>query len=147
VLVRRWKRIALVALLALTIWLACVIRNIYHHAYVTVPDAYSAWWVAGLVIEYMDSHDGKWPKSWNDLQGPYELATKKFGQPWKFEDLQRRVEVDWNADPSVLVHVKPAGDLPPFHVIWLRDGSNVHWEGREPNRMIWDYLQKKQHDK
>src|SRR3954452_23982693 len=73
----------------------------------------------------------------------YEAATKRVGRPWTFEELRSRVEVDWDADPSVLSEMKLTDNQPPFRVIWLRDGSEAYWSGKEPNRLIWDYLQQR----
>jgi hypothetical protein len=106
----------------------------------TIHNAYAVWWVAGMVCIYMDTHDGRWPKGWEDLRAPYESATLRSGAPWTFEELRNWVEVDWNADPAALRASEPLGDNPPFRVIWLRDGATSHWEGREPNRIIWEYL-------
>ncbi len=119
-----------------------------HRTNEAVKNAYAVWWVADMVIEYMKANDGRWPKSWDDLRQPYEICTNRSGRPWTFDELESRAAVDWNADPAELV--RSTLDLrnaePAFRVIWLRDGSESHWQTREPNRMVLEYLQtKKRH--
>jgi hypothetical protein len=105
-----------------------------------VRNAYAAWWVADMVIEYLETHGGAWPRGWDDLQEPYEECVRRSGRPWSFEDLRGRVEVDWGADPARLAVASGDATGPPFRVIWLRGGGQAHWEGHEPNRMVLDYL-------
>lgn len=114
--------------------------TVLHIASQSVRDSYAVEWVAGMVIDHMKAHDGAWPASWEDLKDDYESATKEVGQPWTFEELRNRVDVDWSADPNKLLQATPREDGPPFHVIWLRDGSHVSWQGYEPNGMILRYL-------
>jgi hypothetical protein len=102
--------------------------------------AYAVWWVADMVIEYMETHDGAWPRGWDDLREPYETCVRRSGRPWSFEQLRDRVDVDWQADPAQLAATPDTGEDPPFRVIWSRNGRQSHWEGQEPNRKILDYL-------
>ena len=114
-----------------------------YRVYEGVPNAYAVWWVADMVIEHMEANGGRWPSGWDDLADDYETCTEKAGRPWTFEDLRSRVDVDWDADPNVLSQVKDSGQEKPFRVIWLKDGSDGYWVGREPNRIILDYLKKR----
>jgi hypothetical protein len=110
---------------------------VHRHTTVIVPDSYALEWVGDLVLEYMNTHGDRWPKSWDDLNEPFK---RHDGQPAHFEDLQRRVEVDWNADPGELA--KTPDGAKPFRVIWLKDGGDWYWSGYEPNRRVWEYLNK-----
>jgi hypothetical protein len=60
------------------------------------------------------------------------------------DELRERVEIDWSADPAELLKQGRKGGQPPFRVIYLRDGSSTHYEGREPNQMILEYLESRQ---
>ncbi len=111
-----------------------------YRAIKATQDAYAVEWVAGMVIEYMETHDGAWPRNWEDLRTPYETCAQRAGGPWSFEKLRDRVDVDWGADPAQLATAPDIGAEPPFKVIWLRSGRQTHWESQEPNRMILDYL-------
>ena len=110
------------------------------HAITAPQDAYAVEWVAGMVIEYMKTHNGAWPRNWEDLRTPYETCAQRSGRPWPFEHLRERVDVDWEADPAQLATAPDTGTEPPFKVIWLRSGRQTHWQDHEPNRMIFDYL-------
>lgn len=103
-------------------------------------DAYAVEWVSGMVIEYMETHDGAWPRGWEDLRTPFETLAKGSSGPWTLENLRARVDVDWEADPAQLTTASDTGAEPPFKVIWLRSGRQTHFRDREPNRMILDYL-------
>jgi hypothetical protein len=106
----------------------------------TVRDAYAAEWVAGMVVEHMRTNGGAWPRGWDDLRAPYESVAARAGRPWSFEQLRERVEVDWAADPARLADAPDGGPGPPFRVIWLRNGGDAHWQGREPNRVVLEHL-------
>jgi hypothetical protein len=134
-----------VLLLALCVFLAgggFFAYQVYRYVYTTVPNAYAVWWVADMVIEHMEANGGRWPTGWDDLADDYEMCTKRSGRPWTFEDLRSRVKVDWHADPKALSRTRDRGQEKPFRAIWPKDRSSVYWDGREPNRMILDYLKK-----
>lgn len=138
----KWVRYILagvvLAVVAAGIWFGVVLHRVTSS---TVPNSYAVWWVADLVILHMEANEGAWPTGWDDLQDDYVTATETSGEPWTFESLQERVQVDWDADPDVLARATPSDDEPPFRVIWLRDGGGEHWAGQEPNQMILEYLQ------
>lgn len=104
-----------------------------------VRNSYAVWWVADMVVEHLDANAGEWPKGWGDLKDDYQLLVGTSEPAWSFEELQSRVEVKWDARPDELV--QQAGDgIPAFRVIWLSDGTDSHWSGREPNQIVLDYL-------
>jgi hypothetical protein len=129
----------------------------YHQVvHVVVPNAYAVWWTADLVIEHMERNGGAWPKSWKELEATAEVAHKgtvstnidghviaEFRPRETIENLQQRVEINWNADPSVLAKATRPTEGPPFRVIRLHNGKSTHYEGREPNEMILRYLESK----
>ena len=79
-----------------------------------------------------------WPHSWDELRDDYETCVKTSGRPWSFEELSRRVVVDWKADTKKLE--RAVADGSDFRVIWLRDGTAASWKGREPNQIVRNYL-------
>ncbi|MEX1098314.1 MAG: hypothetical protein WED34_19875 [Planctomycetales bacterium] len=99
--------------------------------------AYAVWHTAEAIIAYMEQHDDMWPTNWEDLR-PYARTG-----PNTFEELQERVGIDWNANPEELAKATPLAGKPPFRVIWLKDGTGIHYEGMEPNQMILEYLQQR----
>lgn len=80
----------------------------------------------------MDEHGGQWPRNWEDLG----IAPNG--------NLDQRVEVDWSADPKELLKMPRPDVGPPFRVIYLRNGRSTHFDGREPNQMILDFLEARQ---
>lgn len=125
----------------------------YQAGHVVIPNAYAVWWTADLVIDHMEKHGGAWPRSWEELRVTSEQAYKgtvstnldgtviaEFRPRDTIEDLQKRVEIDWNADPSELVKAQFKEKGPPFRVIRLRNGKNTHYQGKEPNEMVLEYL-------
>ncbi len=142
---RRWR--VLIAVTALVLALVGGAAYFVRNTTAATGDAYAAWWVADMVIEYMETHDGAWPRSWDDLREPFETCTQRSGRPWTFEQLRDRVEVDWDADPNELATKPVEGSGPPFKVIWLRNGGSTHWKEHEPNRMVLDYLRSRKADR
>jgi hypothetical protein len=126
---------------------------VYQAGHVVIPNAYAVWWMADLVIDHMEKHDGAWPRSWDELRVTSEQAGKgtvstnldgtviaEFRPRDTINDLQKRVEIDWNADPRELVKAEFKAKGPPFRVIWLRNGKSTHYQGKEPNEMVLEYL-------
>jgi hypothetical protein len=107
-----------------------------------IRNSYAEWWVADMVIEYLQANHDAWPRGWSDLRQPYENCVKRSGRPWTFEELQARVDVDWQADPKQLAAAAERQDT-TFRVIWPRDGTDSSWELHKPNQMIYDYFREK----
>ena len=143
---RRWPRFTLRTLfVVVTVFLSVggAAFYVYYSVNSSVRNAYAAWWVADMVVDHMKAHDGTWPKGWDDLADSYETCVHRSGRPWTFEELRDRVDLDWGADPKDLIDAKTVDQSPPFRVIWLRDGSDTHWSGAEPNRIVLEYLQQR----
>jgi hypothetical protein len=137
---RRAKIIAVLIIIAVIGGVSFFGYRIHQVLTVTVPDAYAVWNTASLINDYMDAHNGAWPTRWEDLRQTYESSNQP--DPVHMADLQARVEVDWHADPRKLAAAaEPTTDVPPFRVIWLRDGSKAHWSGAEPNWLVWAHPQ------
>lgn len=121
--------------------------QVYHLAYVLIPNSYAAWSTGDLIVEYIDTHEGKWPRSWDDLRIA-EQSLERRGQPvyYDFQKLPQMIEVDWNANPVVLAKLQARSNEVPFEVVTKLDGSRVdaRWgEDTEPNRKIYAYLKKR----
>ncbi len=130
---------------------------VYHTNYVMAPNAYAVWWTADLVIEHMETHAGAWPRNWEELQATSDQAYKgttstnhdgtliaEFRPRATIQELQKRVEIDWNADPLELAKTELQATGRPFRVIWLRNGKSTAYSGKEPNTMILEYLKWKE---
>lgn len=105
-----------------------------------IRNAYAVWWVADMVIEHMEANSGEWPAGWDDLRDDYQTCIESSGQPWSFEELSRRVVVDWDTDPQQLLRNAAESETATFHVIRLSDGSSAHWKTLEPNQLILEHL-------
>jgi hypothetical protein len=145
---RRWFQFslgkAIVAILVVLLLLAGYAAYcVYDIVTVVVPDCYTQEWVAALVIEHMKENGDRWPSGWNDLAETYRVLSHKTEIPWPFDELRRRVDVRFDVDPKSLRSAIAIDEQPPFQVIRLRGGGSHHWQGMEPNRMIWDYLNEK----
>ena len=140
-----------IVIVAIAAWASIV----FIQAVLDVPrQAYAGWWTADLVIAYMECHDGAWPRNWEDLRALAEGANEvtesterdgrvivEFRPKASIEELQRLVVVDWDANPNELLRAPHKEGSPPFRVIYLRNGKSTHYEGREPNQMILEYLE------
>lgn len=105
-----------------------------------IHDAYAVWWVADMVVEHLKANEDQWPSSWDDLLDDYQTCVTRAGaQPWRFEDLKQRVEIDWNADPEDLVGRDFQGNS-DVRFIWRKSGSQASWSDAEPNQIVLDYL-------
>ena len=106
----------------------------------TIRTSYAVWWVADMVIVHLETNDGKWPTGWDELRDDYDICVTRSGQPWTFEELQKRVHVDFDVNTCDLVESARGKTVPEFRVIYASDGSNAHWSGQEPNTKLLDYF-------
>lgn len=113
---------------------------IHRTATVTMPNAYAADWASEFVIEHLKSSGNRWPKGWHDLRDEFDRLNDVDSYPWSWQELQSLVVIDWQAEPAKLARALSTAE-PPFRVIRLSDGSATHFDGSEPNRKVFDYLQ------
>ena len=141
---RRWSfslRCAVIAAaLAAVTLVGYGVHRIDYEVRVVVRDSYAQWWAADMVIEYMMENHGRWPRNWEELRDPHEAIAKQAGKPWTLAEIRDRVEIRFDADPQALRSAALVDYQPPFEVVYLRSGEHHNWKGKEPNRMIWDYL-------
>ncbi len=100
----------------------------------TINNSYAVWWVANMTVEHMKANENSWPRNWDDLEDDYQTCVSRSGDPWSFEELSRRVIIDWDANPTKLL------EEPGLRVIWLADGTSSHWKSAEPNEIVASYL-------
>jgi len=112
----------------------------YVHFDEIVRDSYAQWWVADMLIEYMERNNGAWPQNWEDLREPYEILAGRSGPTWSFDELRERVGIQFGANPAELVKANGASDQPPFRVVYLNNGKQHWWARQEPNARILKYL-------
>ena len=68
-----------------------------------------------------------------------KLVSRNLASLGRSMNCPSRVEIDWDANPIELLPISDDSTV-TLRVIWLRNGSDAHWSGREPNTMILDYL-------
>lgn len=84
-----------------------------------LDDAYAQWGAVGLVVEYMQTHDGQWPDDWEDLRPIYARQGGLVGG-WSFEKYKGRVGIDFQVNSDDLRRMSLASETVPFHVIWAK---------------------------
>jgi hypothetical protein len=94
-----------------------------------------------MVVEHMKANDGQWPANWDDLVDDFQTCVNGSGRPWQFNDLKKRVTIDWNVNPDELIE-QQTGGKPDFRVIWLKNGTDSYWVSTEPNQIVLNYLNK-----
>lgn len=99
-----------------------VVHSVVETVTVVVPNAYALEWASVFVIEHMEANENRWPTSWADLKDEYDSQVASGHTPAPtWQELQSRVEIDWDVDVDLLVTADPKND-PPFRAIWLSDG-------------------------
>ena len=131
--------VAVAILLAGAYWL--------HRVNQGIRNSYAVGWVANMVVEHMKANENQWPSDWDDLQDDYQTCVDRSGQPWSFDELSSRTQIDWEAVPADLLAQSSGHPAAQFRVITLTDGTDSHWQSREPNRIILDYLRSNIPDK
>ena len=97
------KRILLAAGVVVVAVLTYIGVGIHRSVYHGIPEAYAAWDSASLIVEYMETHGGKWPQSWGDLLSAAQTlphGDRMLRGTNAPASIPRLVRVDWNADPA-----------------------------------------------
>ena len=93
-----------------------------------------------MVTEHLKANENEWPRSWDDLRDDYDTCVARSGQPWTFDEIRRRVTIDFDVNTNELLEHARGKFEPNFSVIRLSDGTDSHWHDREPNETIRKYL-------
>jgi len=111
----------------------------WHH----VPEAYAAWDTGSLLVAYMESHDGRWPRGWDDLlsvlHGEGTRSIMMRGAEASDSEYPRRlremVSIDWSFDPAT--------SGPDERPVVRPDNSRfpMVWEHADPNEMVHRYIE------
>ncbi len=105
----------------------------------SVDDAYALWGAGDMVVEYMEDHDGRWPKGWDDLRPYFDAGGGRVGG-WSFDEYQRHVTIRWDVDPGALKAAAKASRGPTFRVIAAREWLAGTMGGHEPNEILYRYF-------
>lgn len=103
-----------------------------------LDDAYAQWGAADMVIDFMEDHDGTWPKDWSDLQ-PYFEASGGRVSGWSYDRFQQHVWIDFSADPNELRKRSQFAKTPPFNVIDSTSFFGPQFDDG-PNGMLMRYF-------
>ena len=106
-----------------------------------IDDGYALWGAGEMVIDYMKTHNGEWPRSWEDLRPQFNINNGRVGG-WSFSHFQNRIAIDFNADIDQLYQKSIESPRRTFRVIWARHDSGVR-VGDDPNQILCDYFRQK----
>ena len=135
--------LACVVMCAIGLWHARGYQQYIDEVRQTILDQHAGPWVADLIIVHMKDNNGRWPRNWTDLEGPFDRTPRRASLA-TFDDLKEHVNVDWHANPAELRKIPLTGEEEPFRVVSAAYPSRANWQGKNPNLMIWEYLQKAQ---
>lgn len=133
---RNIRRILIAVLISIPIFVVWFVLNLYFG----IDDAYAQWGTVDMTIDYMKSHNGKWPSNWSDLKPSFESGGGRVGG-WSFEQFQHRVAIDFSANADELRKQSMASEKVSFRVIYARwtIGSGM---GDGPNAMLYRYFRR-----
>jgi hypothetical protein len=117
----------LVAILVLAVY---GVRAIYDYDQ-AIRDAYAADWASALIADYIESHGGTYPQSWEDLRPLHDKLSER-DNSWSIEELRRRVSIRWDA----------ATPKRSERFISLTSGRQGFLSSPDPNQRIADALAK-----
>jgi hypothetical protein len=102
-------------------------------------DGYAGWAAAGMVIEYMEANNGRWPPNWEALRGSFEAGRGDLAHVGgTFEQFQKRIYIDFRANPEELRKLSLASADAQFDVIH----GGVQF-GSGPNAVLRTYFRRK----
>jgi hypothetical protein len=139
--------LVILVILVIVILAGTAVFSIPHYVNELQTELYAQEWAANTVIQYMEWNGGSWPRSWVDLEEPFEAFYGDSSDSEAFQTMRSRVVIDFSANPTELAKVPmppgnpPRFNTPPFRVFSLRSGRQHY--GGEPNTLVWEYLQKR----
>lgn len=136
----RNPKILSIVLLAALVFVGYMVYQ-YLYTFNHLSEAYAAWDTGTLLIEYMDTNEGNWPTSWEDLVGLIRededhrvmLRGARAGDVAYVVGLRDVVSIQWSVVPSADEDFSPVSRI---------DGTDfpVLWEGADPNEMVREYM-------
>lgn len=106
-----------------------------------LDDAYAEWGASDMLIDYMESHDGRWPPNWEALRANFAENSGRVGG-WSFEKFCDRIYIDFEANPVELHRLSHQSEGPTFDVVGARLQTGVHM-GQSPNNTLYEYFRSK----
>lgn len=103
-----------------------------------IDDAYAQWGAGDMVVHFMEDHDGRWPRGWEELRPYFDAGGGGVGG-WSFEKYQRRVRIDWRAGVEGLAAQSRSSPRATFREIWAASGLSSAMQ--DPNEIVHSYLQ------
>lgn len=107
-----------------------------------IDDGYALSGTSEMLVNYLDVHNGAWPRGWDDLRPQFDINNAHVGG-WTFSELQSRIGIDFAADPDELRRKSAESPQATFRVVWAR-WSLPSYIGSEPNQTLCDYFRQKQ---
>lgn len=138
---RRRRRTVLGVLFTLLVLaVLCIGTAIWMSFTYGIDDGYAQWGAAEMVIDYLETHDGAWPRSWDDLQPQFDADKGRVG--WTYDRFQDRIGINFDADPDLLRRESLESRSATFCVVWPKSwfAANV---GDDPNQRLCDYFRRK----
>src|SRR6185437_6704318 len=103
----RLKKPLLFGAIALALLTGCLVLWVGFSAVKSItvrqPNAYAMQSAGQLIVEHMRLHSGAWPRNWDDLRDTRQASRVQIlstNADAEIEELKRRVEIDWGADPQ-----------------------------------------------
>ena len=103
-----------------------------------IDDAYALLGAGEMVIDYLKTHDGRWPRSWEDLRPQFSVNNGRVGG-WSYGRFQDRIDIDFEVDPDDLRRQSAESPRATFRVIRARWDTGMRVLN-DPNQMLCDYF-------
>lgn len=106
----------------------------------SIDSAYAQWEAGDVLINYLETHDDQWPRSWDDLEPHYD-PDHSMVAGWSFAELRAAIRIDFDADVDALKAASLASDQVTFDVIGGSSFFAAQFEGG-PNQVVHAYFRR-----
>jgi hypothetical protein len=131
------------AFTAVALILVTLLVNEFSYRVKAVEDGYLELDVVNTVIAYMETHEGRWPKSWDSLEPQFRKEWGFGGEADESMELcKRRFYVDFSVDSEALQTLSKNNERPTFKVIYAKFTSAKPPTG-DPNLILYRYFNKR----
>ena len=138
---RHWPTWKILLLIVVSVVVYCIAHfafAIYGLVSKKIPESYAAWTSGNLIVDYLNTHSNRWPRSWEDL----DQATNCLRYT-PIETLRTKVKINWDANFDHLLELARTNRPMPLQLVTRPDGSKLYakWgPDTEPNYKIKGYL-------
>jgi hypothetical protein len=139
---RLWAVVLLLAVFAVVVIALLVVWSI-HRTTERIADQYAALQASDMLISFMETHHGRWPKRWEDLHDACDVVAARGENYCTFDEVKKRVWVDFGLTINDLRRIAQGSATERRFFLRLQSGEDAAWCDSDRNASVAEYIRDK----